>query len=171
VILGPNGLPHYGGMWRDGGSLLWWGDPNGIPFLFYQKFWHVVKQDIFDMFIYLQCGSLDLFRLNFAMLTLIPKVDNASKMKNFRPISLLNCSFKMFIKSLTLRLEKVCQRLIAKEQSAFIRGRYILESVVVAHSVHRSKEPGVILKLDYENAYDRVNLDFLLKILRTRGFG
>jgi hypothetical protein len=127
------------------------------------------------MFKDFQCGPLDLFRLNFAMLTLIPKVDNASKMKQFKPISLLNCSFKMFSKLLSLRLEKVCQRLVANEQSAFIRGRYILESVVVAHevvhSVHKSKEPGVIIKLDYEKVYDRVNIDFLLEILTTKGFG
>jgi hypothetical protein len=63
------------------------------------------------------------------MLTLITKVDDAIEMKYFRPISLLNRNFKIFSKSLTIRLEKVCQRLIAKEQNAFIRGRYILESV------------------------------------------
>jgi hypothetical protein len=54
---------------------------------------------------------------------------------------------------------------MAHEQSAFIRGRYILESVVIAHevvhSMHRSKEHGVVIKLDYEKVYDRVNLDFL----------
>jgi hypothetical protein len=81
----------------------------------------------------------------------------------------------MFSKLLSLRLEKVCQRLVANEQSAFIRGRYILESVMVAHevvhSVHKSKEPGVIIKLDYEKVYDRVNIDFLLEILTTKGFG
>jgi hypothetical protein len=62
-----------------------------------------------------QNGSLDLFRLNFVMLTLIPKVENVVDMKNFRPISLLNCSFKIFSKLLTIRLEGVCQRLITKE--------------------------------------------------------
>jgi hypothetical protein len=55
------------------------------------------------------------------------------------------------------------------------KGRYILESVVVAHeivhSVHKCKEPGVIIKLDYEKAYDRVNIDFLMEILKLRGFG
>jgi hypothetical protein len=96
-------------------------------------------------------------------------------MQNFRPISLLNCSFKIFSKLLAMRLEKVCQRLVAKEQSAFIRGRYILETVVVAHevvhSIHKSKISGVILKLDYKKAYDKVNIDFLIQILRLIGFG
>jgi hypothetical protein len=120
-------------------------------------------------------GALDLFRLNFAMLSLIPKVENATEMKFFRPISLLNCSFKIFSKVLTIRLEKVFQRLVAKEQSAFIRGRYILESVVITHevlhSIHKAKTPGVILKLDYDRAYDRVDLDFLFEALELRGFG
>jgi hypothetical protein len=40
----------------------------------------------------------------------------------------------------------------------------------VVHSLHRSKEPGVVIKLDYEKAYDRVNLDFLFENLRSRGF-
>jgi hypothetical protein len=40
----------------------------------------------------------------------------------------------------------------------------------VVHSLHKNKEPGVIIKLDYEKAYDRVNLDFLFEILISRGF-
>jgi hypothetical protein len=149
--------------------------PDGLSFLFYQKFWEVVKRDMFNLFKDFHEGRLELFRLNFALVTLVPKVEGADEMKNFIPISLLNCSFKIFSKVLTLRLEKVCQRLIAREQSAFIRERYILESVVLAHelvhSVHKAKEPRVVIKLDYEKVYDRVNIDFLLEILSLRGFG
>ena len=143
-------------------------------FFFFQKFWHIVKIDLVEMFADWFKGDLDIYRLNFAMITLIPKVENASNMKFFRPISLINCSFKIFSKVLTLRLGKISEHLISKNQSVFIKWRYILESVVVAHelvhSVNKSKQPGVILKLDYEKAYDRVNWDFLFEILRTRNF-
>jgi hypothetical protein len=149
--------------------------PDGLTFLFYQKIWELVKEDVWSMVEEFYHGRLELFRLNFAMLTLIPKVDEAVELKIFRPISLLNCSFKIFSKLITLRLERVCQSLVAKEQSAFIRGRFILKSVVVAHelvySMNKSKTPGVVIKLDYEKAYDRVNIDFLLEILQLRGFG
>jgi len=108
------------------------------------------------------------------LVTLIPKVGEATNMKQFRPIGLLNCSFQIFSKLLTLRLTSVVQRIVAPTQSAFIKGRYILESVVVAHelvhSVHQSGEPGIILKLDYEKAYDRVSWSFLFDMLEARGF-
>lgn len=72
-------------------------------------------------------GELDLYRLNFAMISLIPKEEGARNMKKFRPISLTKCSFKIFSKVLTLRLSKVMNRLVSPHQSAFIQGRYILE--------------------------------------------
>ena len=70
-------------------------------------------------------NKLDIYRLNFAMITLIPKEDDARVMKKFRPISLLNCGFKIFTNVLTNRLGRIVSRLISNCQSAFIRGRYI----------------------------------------------
>jgi hypothetical protein len=96
--------------------------PDGLPFLFFQKFWDIVGDDICSLFAKFHSGRLELFRLNFAILTLIPKVDEALDMRNFRPITLLNCSFKLFSKIRTTRLERVCQRLISREQNAFIKG-------------------------------------------------
>lgn len=79
-----------------------------------------------------------------------------------------------FTKVLTNRLGIVMNRLISCNQSAFIEGRYILESVVTAHelihTVVRSDSKGVVLKLDYEKAFDRVDLDFLNNLLKLRGF-
>ena len=81
-------------------------------------------------------------------------------MNKFRHISLLNCSFKIFSKVLTNRLA-----VIFGCQSAFIKGRYILESVVTAHEIihefHSSRKHGMVLKLDYEKAYDIVDWRFM----------
>ena len=149
--------------------------PNGLPFLFYQKFWEVVKKDLRALFSSFDKEEINLARLNYATIILIPKEPNANNLRKFRPISLLNCSFKIFSKALNNRLIKVCDRLIALNQTAFIKGRFILESVVAAreiiHEVSRKKEKGVILKLDYEKAYDRVSWEFLEETLDSRGFG
>jgi mannosylglycoprotein endo-beta-mannosidase len=119
-------------------------------------------------------GKLDIYRLNFAVITLVPKEAEATTMKKFRPISLLNCILKIFTKVLTNRFSLILGDLIASNQTAFIKGRYILESVVtsheVIHCVHSGEEKGDILKLDYEKAFDKVNLDFLDELLEKRGF-
>lgn len=64
-------------------------------------------------------------------------------------------------------------RLISSNQSAFIKGRYILESVVVAHgAIHSLSNSGskwIVLNLDYEKAFDKVNVDLLEELLTKRG--
>ena len=80
-------------------------------------------------------GRLDINRLNYVMLILIPKEADATEMRKFRPIALINCSFKIFSKALNNRLIKIIDRLISPNQTAFIQGRYILESVVAAHEI------------------------------------
>ena len=124
------------------------------------------------MFSDFHASKLDIFRLNFAVLTVIPKESGATSMKKFRSISLLNCIFKVFTNFLTNRLAIIMNIITSIDQSAFIKGRYILESVVTAHetihSVVKNKSKGVVLKLDYEKAFDKVNPDFLLDLPQKR---
>jgi hypothetical protein len=75
--------------------------PYGLSFMFYQTFWDIVKLDLIAMLNAWRGDNLDLYRLNFAMITLIPKENDARSMKKYRPISLLNFSFKIFTKVLT----------------------------------------------------------------------
>ena len=148
--------------------------PDGFPFLFYQRFWDLIKTDFMDLVKAFENNELYIYRLNYAMLTLIPKEADATDLKKFRPIALINCSFKIFSKALNNRLVRICDRLVTHNQSAFIKGRYILESVVAAHEIihdiAKRKEPGIIFKIDYEKAYDRVNWDFLEEVLKSRNF-
>jgi hypothetical protein len=148
--------------------------PDGFSFLFYQKFWDLIKPELLRMFSDWHRGELDIFRLNFSLLTLIPKEPDAKTIQKYRPIALTNCSFKNFSKCVTNRLGIIGEELIAPNQTAFIRGRFILESIVSAHEIiHdavQKKESGLVFKLDYEKAYDRVDRSFLLKMMRQRGF-
>jgi hypothetical protein len=106
-------------------------------------------------------GEVNIARLNYGMIILIPKEEEARSLKKFRPISLISCSFKIFAKALNNRLEAICDRLLAPNQMAFVKGRYILESVVAAHEVihdtTKKGHKGIVLRLDYEKAYDRVD--------------
>src|SRR6266540_2057676 len=66
-------------------------------FFFIRSFGTLLR-GILGIFHDFQRGNVDLRRLNFSMITLIPKDNEARVMKKFRPISLLNCSFKIFSK-------------------------------------------------------------------------
>jgi hypothetical protein len=68
----------------------------------------------------------------------------------------------------------VASKVVKPSQTALLPGRYILEGVVTLHeTIHelkRKKQKGVILKLDFEKAYDKVNWSFLQQVLRMKGF-
>ena len=68
------------GSYADGASR-----PDGFPFLFYQKFWEVIKTDLMNMVRKFEVGELDIARLNYVMLTLISKEVEATELKKFRP--------------------------------------------------------------------------------------
>jgi hypothetical protein len=105
-------------------------------------------------------GSLPLHSLNFGIIMLLPKKAEAVKIQEFRPICLLNMSFKIFTKVLTNRINLVAQKVVSPSQTTFLPGRYILEGVVILHEtiheIHRKKKSGLILKLYFEKAYDKV---------------
>jgi hypothetical protein len=120
-------------------------------------------------------GELEISRLNYALITLIPKEEGVKSLKKFRPISLINCSCKIFSKALNNRLMPICDRLLSGNLTAFVKGMFILQSVVFAHEIihetARNNQKGVVLKLDYEKAYGRVSWHFLEELMSTRGFG
>jgi hypothetical protein len=63
----------------------------------------------------------------------------------------------------------VAKEIVGENQSGFIKGRNILEGVVnlheVLHSLSRDKGNGMIFKIYFEKAYDRVRWDFLEEVL------
>ena len=94
-----------------------------------------------------------MFHLNFGTIILLPKKENATQIQQYRPICLLNVSFKIFTKVGTNRISEVAQTVIRPTQTAFMPGRHILEGVVVLHEtiheLHTKKLDGVILKIDF----------------------
>ena len=95
------------------------------------------------LFGYLHVGQLELFRLNFGEIILLPKVNEAERIQQYRPICLLNVSFKIFTKVATIRLNSVAEHVVRPSQIAFMQGRHILDGVVIlhetVHELHRKK--------------------------------
>src|SRR3954469_3015910 len=148
--------------------------PDGFPAEFYQHFWDAIKTDLIELSQCWQDGQLELFRLNFGEIVLLPKVLEAERIQQYRPICLLNVSFKIFTKVATIRLNSVAHHVVKPTQTAFMQGRNILDGVVVlhetVHEMHTKKLNGVIFKIDFEKAYDKVKWSFLQQTLRMKGF-
>ena len=113
--------------------------------------------------------------LNASFISLIPKIPGTVELKDFHPISLVGGIYKIIAKVLANRLKTVLNKVISKSQSVFIKGRQILDPILIANecldSRQRFGEPGVMCKMDLQKAYDHVNWDFLLYMLRRSGFG
>jgi hypothetical protein len=76
-------------------------------------------------------NKLDLKRLNYGVITLVPKLKETNTIKQYRPICLLNVDFKIFPKMLSDRITSMVDKLISESRTTFIKERNILEGVVV----------------------------------------
>ncbi len=96
-------------------------------------------------------------------------------MRDFRPICLENSLVKILSKVLAGRLQRFLDLLIKPFQTAFIKGRSILDNFycahILSHHLVSTKQRAAIFKIDFERAFDHINWSFLLDLLSARGFG
>eukprot|EP01018_Ginkgo_biloba_P023845 Gb_35741 [translate_table: standard] len=108
------------------------------------------------------------------IISLAPKISKPVSIKHWRPISLCNTSYKIIAKVIVVRLAPFMQELINDSQSAFMRGRRIADNITILaealHSARTRKIPLMLLKLDITKAYDTLQWDFILTVLRCKGF-
>eukprot|EP00253_Pinus_taeda_P010228 PITA_10228 len=133
---------------------------DGFSVRFLLTCWSTIKKDLLRMVRKSQnCAKLG-GGINSAFLALIPKEKGASDFSRFRPISLCNSSYKLVSKIIANRLKNILPAIIPENQGGFIKGRKILDNIVlVQEAVHSScqrNEKGLVIKIDLENAFDRI---------------
>lgn len=111
---------------------------------------------------------------NAFFLALILKKDCSTKLEDYRPISLVECSYKILEKMQVGRLSKVLKSVISASQSTFMQESNILDGVVVVNELigctKKKGEACMLLKVGFEKAYDSVSLEFLHYMLERMGF-
>ncbi|GMQ01732.1 hypothetical protein CsSME_00048274 [Camellia sinensis var. sinensis] len=141
----------------------------------FQKNWKVFKDEVMSFLKEIHSLGRLSHEMNSSFITLIPKKVNAGQLNDYRPISLIGSIYKILSKVLASRLKSVMSEVISETQSAFVGERNILDGVLIANEVvdgwKKSKKRGLLLKLDFEKAFDSINWGFLFSMLSNFGFG
>lgn len=147
--------------------------PDGFNFTFVKNFWYLIKGEIRIMFDQFHGNDKLPNALLAYFVALIPKVSSPMELKDFRPISLLGCLYKILAKVLARRLARVMNSIISLNQSAFLKGRNLGDGVLVLNELvdfaKKSKLECIILKVDFEKAYDSVEWSFLVYMMERVG--
>jgi hypothetical protein len=134
----------------------------------------MIREEVWDIIEDSRISGKVLPALNATFLTLIPKEDQVTHPKQFRPISLCNVIYKLLTKVIAQRLKPLLPLIISPEQSGYVEGRKILDSVILAHEVIHSLQstgtPGMLLKLDLSKAFDKLSWAYMKSILLAFGF-
>ena len=137
------------------------------------RLWARVLLPIFESAIHHHNSLPDSFKES--VIVLIHKKGCTLQPGNYRPISLLNVMAKIISGIHNSRLRKVLDKVIPFEQTGFVPGRSISENIItIQDAIHygkRNHPSTIILSLDFEKAYDRIQWPVMIAVLKQMGFG
>jgi len=143
---------------------------DGLIIEFYKTHVSRLARPLSKLFnVILESGVMSASQKEGAIVLLYKKGD-AADIRNWRPISLLNNDYKILTKVLALRLQVVFDAIVRPEQTNGA-GRYIGDSVLLAEAATTNMEEGVIVFLDQEKAFDRIDQGYIIKVLEKMNFG
>ena len=139
---------------------------DGLPAEFYLTFWNEIGEKLIKTFNY-SCkkGCLSSSQRRGVITLLEKKGKDPTKIKNWRPVALLDTDYKISTKTLARRLEKFIPSIIHSDQSGFVKGRYIGESIRFVEDLILKFDyeniEGIVLQLDFEKAFDSIEWKFM----------
>lgn len=148
---------------------------DGFNMYFFKKSWHRIGYEVTEAIQQFFITGYLPRELNVALLTLLPKCENAATMKEFRPIACCTVLYKIISKILANRLKEVLDSIICGSQFAFVLARLIFDNIIISHELikgynRKQLSPRCMVKVDIQKAYDSVEWPFIRQMLHELGF-
>lgn len=148
---------------------------DGLPNEFYKTFVDILAPILLRVYKFMEKEQVVPESMSMGVVTILYKKRGSKlKLENYRPLSLLNTDYKIIAKVLASRMKKVIGGIIASTQTYSVPGRDITDTICtirdVAHYMQKNKG-GILLSLDLNKAFDRVDHHFLFKTMERFGFG
>ena len=149
---------------------------DGLPAEFYKIFWNEISDYLINSINHaFGNGQLSVTQRR-GIIKLIPKKDTETNLiKNWRPITLLNCDYKIAAKAIANRIKNVLPNMINNDQTGFIKGRFIGENIRLIDGVIQfaaaKNISGLLHFLDFEKAFDTVEWTFIQRTFKHFNFG
>jgi len=110
----------------------------------------------------------------FEVIALIPKVNSPQRFNDFCLISLMGCMYKVLAKVLANRLRAIIGSVVSDSQTTFVKRKQILDGILVANEAvdeaRRMHKKILLLKVDFEKAYDSMDLNYLDSVMNNMNF-
>ncbi|WZZ65076.1 hypothetical protein YC2023_076446 [Brassica napus] len=144
--------------------------PDGLTSAFFKASWETIGLEVVAAIKNFFASNFLPATTNATILSLVPKFPGASKVTDYRPISCLNTIYKVISRLLVKKLKPMLSTLILPSQTAFVKGRLLIENTTLAgelvNGYHKNKGPKrITIKVDIAKAFDTLSWEFLFSCL------
>ena len=146
---------------------------DGLTVEFYLKFWDIIKNEL--KYIITKILTLDSIPTTFTsgITLMIPKIVKPQTVEDYRPITLLNGDYKLLMRCIKQRLHpEVESAICATQQCVRSQGNILNALCAIRDAIsdaHHPRANKILLSLDFDHAFDRVNHQYLFETMQKIG--
>ncbi|KAJ4451297.1 hypothetical protein ANN_02758 [Periplaneta americana] len=145
--------------------------PDGLTYQLYKIHWTLIKDTLVELFNYIFDSGIVVEGFSDGIVILLPKVTQPRTVSDYRPITLLNTDYKLFMKILANRLKPTFRDIFETGQTCSVPDKSIIHNLVtirdtILHYEEFPDEKAALLSIDFNKAFDRMNHLYLQRVMK-----